>query len=141
MSFEKFDKRDAAAANKAASVTVLKNGLVSLTWRAYTDLGQPDAVQFLFDRSRRVVALESVDKNADGAYAVRKPKDGVKGAVSVRGTAMLEYYGLTVLERYRTTPFMEDGYLCFKMPKTNSGQDPDPKVSADEDDANKESPI
>ena len=145
MAFEAFNKKDAAAANKDAEMTVLSNGLISLTWRAFEMLGQPDAVQFLFDESRSVIALNPVDKDDDNAYATRRPKDGAKGAVSVRGTTMLRYYDLEVSDTYKATPFMEDGYLCFEISPTTSGLSTSdgsaPKISTDDSEPDEVSPF
>lgn len=151
MAFERFDKRDAVAVNKDAQVSVLPNGIVSLTWRAYEEFGRPEAIEFLFDRSRGVVGLVATQKANPNGYAVRLPRDDAKGKVSVRGTALFKYYDVRIPKQIRAEPFFEDGILCFKVvdgsadsvhdESASSGEDAAPQVSTNDSEPKEVSPF
>ena len=106
--------------NKPAEVTVLTNGVISLTWRAYELIGKPEYVEFFFDRDAGVVGIAPADDKSNG-YQVRLPRiadknpSEAKGKVSVRGTAFLKFYGIEPIEKYKAVPSLEDGLLCFEV--------------------------
>ena len=144
MAFEKFDKKVATAVNKDEQVTVLTNGLISLTWRAFEMLGEPQAVEFFYDRARGVVALSPTNKENTDGYAVRLPRDDAKGKVTVRGTALFKYYGIDISKTFKSKPVMEDNLLCFEVPQGTLSdlKVPDsPQISADDSQPNEVKPI
>lgn len=114
MGFERFDKAIAIAVNKDPEVTVLPDGVISMTWRAYEMIGAPKAVEFFYDRERNVMGLAPADDDSNG-YVVRQPRDNARGRVSVRGAAVFKFYDIDIPERFKVRPTMEQGLLCFPV--------------------------
>ncbi|MGJ9413963.1 hypothetical protein ACHAAC_14765 [Aeromicrobium sp. CF4.19] len=114
MGFERFEKSVASAVNKDPEVTVLPDGVISMTWKAYEMLGTPGTVEFFFDRDREVMGLAPAEDEGNG-YMVRRPKAGSKGRVSVRGTSVFKFYAIELLSKHRTVPTMENGLLTFPV--------------------------
>lgn len=114
MGFEKFDKATAIAVNKDPEVTVLPDGVVSMTWRAYEMIGTPRAIEFFFDRDRRMIGLGPADDDSNG-YTVRQPRDSARGRVSVRGAAVFKFYNIDITQKLKVTPTLEQGLLCFPV--------------------------
>lgn len=130
MGFERFDKATAIAVIKDPEVTVLPDGVVSMTWRAYEMIGTPRAVEFFFDRDRRVIGLGPADDDSNG-YTVRQPRDNARGRVSVRGATVFKFYNIDITQKFKVTPTLEQGLLCFPVADVDGRHDtsfPTPSV-------------
>jgi len=89
MSFETF-MRQRAPVTGDPSVTIQKRGTISLNTPAYTALGRPEAIELLFDRDQRLMAMRGVDPEAPSAYPIRPLGRGSTWLVS--GKAFMNYY-------------------------------------------------
>lgn len=112
MSFETF-MRQRAPVTGEPSVTIQKRGTLSLNVPAYSALGSPEAVELLFDRDQRLMALRAVDPSAESAYPIRPLGRGSTWLVS--GKAFTKYYGIETGSAHRWTGRVEDGLLIVDL--------------------------
>lgn len=115
MPFEVFNKRNAPL-TKSPSVTIQKRGLMSLNRAAFALLGEPKAVELLFDRDDRVIGLRPVDEGAAHAYPLR-PQSSKQdtGPLMVAGTAFTQYYEIDTSISRRWVPTLQEGILCIDL--------------------------
>ena len=89
-------------------VTVHQSGVIALSERAYAALGEPAAVDLLYDHEApNKIGLRA---SAEGAYTPRPSQNGKSWLIS--GSAFLRFVGHTPTEtqRYRP-PAITDGVL------------------------------
>jgi hypothetical protein len=91
MAFEVFTKRMARAGDRPY-VTIQRKGIIAFNHAAYTALGEPKAVIFLFDRDTQVVGFRAADPGEEHAYGVRPNTKRTSHLVS--GTLFTRYYGI-----------------------------------------------
>lgn len=115
MPFEVFNKRFAPLA-KAPSVTIQKRGLMSLNRAAYALLGEPKAVELLFDKDERIIGLRPIDDAAAHAYPLRpQSSKSDSGPLILAGTAFTQYYNIDTTVSRRWIPTLRDGVLCIDL--------------------------
>lgn len=115
MAFEVFNKK-LAPLTKGPSVTIQKRGLISINRAAFAMLGEPSAVELLFDRESRVIGLRAIDETAAHAYPLRPQsnKQGT-GPLILAGTAFTQYYEIDTAVSKRWVPTLVDGMLCIDL--------------------------
>ncbi len=64
----------------ALRVTIGPRGVIYMNEAAWEALGEPDAVEMMFDTARQVIGIQKCDGWLDGAFRV-KPKSGTKGKI------------------------------------------------------------
>ena len=113
MSFETF-KRQRAPLTLEAAVTIQKRGTISLNAPAYSALGDPHTVEFLWDHEQRLMGLRKVDVSTDHGYAVRAlGKSGRTFLIS--GAAFTTYYGIETDVARRYIGQMDDDMLVLDL--------------------------
>ncbi|HEY1834907.1 MAG TPA: hypothetical protein VGG08_10745 [Solirubrobacteraceae bacterium] len=112
MAFETFMRQRARATDDPA-VSIQKRGTFSLNGAAYEALGSPEAIELLYDRDRKLVAMRAVDPAAESAYPLRALGKGRTWLAS--GKAFMNYYGLAVDHARRWVAQVEDGMLILNM--------------------------
>jgi hypothetical protein len=136
--FVVFQKRMVPLGQKP-SVTIQKTGILSLNQAAVQALGQPAAVELLYDHNERVVGLRSVAADAEHAFAVTPVSKGANTFV-VSGKSFVRHIGLDTTTAVRRTAYLQDAVLCIdlkdegvvvtggRVPESNSGApaNPDP---------------
>ncbi len=97
--FETF-KRDAAPIKGPPLATIQKRGALTLNRVAFEALGRPAAVEFLYDRERRVVGVRAAEAGAPNSYPARKLREADTRIVAMM--AFLSHYGIdySVTRRY-----------------------------------------
>ena len=101
--FDVFD-RSSAPSPSVPTLTIQRRGMLSLNRGSYEALGKPAAVELLFNRERRAIAIRPADPATPRAYAVRA--QGAAGGSSstylVPGRSFTTHYGIdtTVARRY-----------------------------------------
>jgi hypothetical protein len=93
MAFETF-KRQRVPIGGQPAVTFQRRGTVSLNRAAYDALGEPTTVELLFDRERKLMALNKVATDTAHAYPVRPFGKGNTFLVS--GKAFMKFYGIEI---------------------------------------------
>jgi hypothetical protein len=92
--WETFDRR-AGRLVKTPELTIQAGGSISVNAAAYKALGEPEAVEFLFDSKRNVVGLRKVDKATAHAYPLRGVGKGGTGQTYVASPrAFFSYYDI-----------------------------------------------
>jgi len=91
MSFELFDKQ-AARSDGQATIAVQRKGIISLNRAAWGALGEPRAVQLLFDRELQRIGIRHVDVGSANSYPVRPSSN--KASYLVSGAAFCKHYGI-----------------------------------------------
>ncbi len=81
-------------------------------------LGEPEAVELLFDRRERIVGFRPV--GGDVPHAYRPRKQGHTYNYLVAGPAFTQHYGIDTTVTRRWRPFVEDGMLCIDLTQTGT---------------------
>jgi hypothetical protein len=113
MAFETF-KRQRAPISTEPSVTIQKRGTLSLNMPAYSALGEPKAVELLYDREAHLMALRQTEPGMDSAYVVRPLGKG-NSTWLISGKAFTSYYGIETGVARRWAGRVEEGLLIFDL--------------------------
>lgn len=112
--FEVFTKRMVPLAEKPY-VTIQKRGNIAINRSAHAALGEPAAVELLYDPKDEIIGLRAVSPEVEHAYPLR-PQGGKEiGPYLVAGIAFTKFYRIdtTVARRWRAT--MNDDVLCIDL--------------------------
>lgn len=110
--FQVFTKR-MVPLKKRPYVTIQKKGVISLNASAYHEMGEPEAVEFLFDEDAQIVGLRGVDPNVEHAYGIRENANSTSYLVS--GTAFFKYFNVPLGITRRYDPEIIEGTLCIDL--------------------------
>lgn len=115
MSFEEFQRTDwRRGDHPEPQVTITKGCYLSLNRAAMALLGDPKAVEFLFDPTDRIVGLRAADP--DGANSYRLSRAGAGGRQwQAAARAFIRYYGLEAERSTRRPATLVDGILCVDL--------------------------
>ena len=120
MTFKVFERENYLPPS-SPSVTIQRKGLFSLNAAAMQMLGNPEAIQFLWDRDRRVVGIQAVSVDASNAYPMRRQGTRARlpsahgGPGLVAGTRFTHYIGLDTAVSNRWIPRMEGDILVVDL--------------------------
>ncbi len=89
--FEVFTRRSTPII-KDHYVAIHKRGTISLNRSAVEALGQPEAIQLLFNREKRIIAFRPVEPKTEGAYPLRRQQQSNSWLVA--GQAFLNFYDI-----------------------------------------------
>lgn len=112
--FEVFSKALVPLKRKP-TLTIQKNGVISLNKAAFVTLGAPDAVELLFDQASRTVGVRGVDATAAHAYAVRSVAGPGAAPFVISAMAFLRFYGIQASVSRRWCTYLSDGILCVDI--------------------------
>lgn len=118
--FRKF-RRAYVTSGPVPIVAIRESGRVfGLNLKAYEALGQPKAVEYLYDPNERIIGLRGAERDVPDAYSIRN-HNGKRFEVASK--AFLNHYDIPVSEvggrRYKAE--MTDGVLTIDLK-----QDPQP---------------
>ena len=92
--FETFDRR-AGRYVKTPELTIQASGSISVNSAAYKLLGEPQAVEFLYDTKRNVMGVRKVDPSTAHAYPMRGVgKAGTRQTYVSAPRAFFAYYDI-----------------------------------------------
>jgi hypothetical protein len=114
--FETFTKR-MVPLGKDPYVTIQKRGLLSFNKAAHVALGEPDAVELLFNAHRQVIAVRGVKEDTPHAYRFRQ-LGGQKNNSStyvVGATAFTNHYGIPTNISRRYLVQARDGVIFIDL--------------------------
>jgi hypothetical protein len=89
--FEVFTGRVHPAGDEAA-ITIHRRGLVSVNRAAHAALGEPEAVELLYDRNEQLMAMRGVSAELRHAYPLRRQR--ASSSLLVSGRAFTRCYGI-----------------------------------------------
>jgi hypothetical protein len=110
--FEVFDKK-AIPRSGELQVTIQKTGVIAFNQVAFLALGEPEAVELLYDREEQVVGIRKVDRKIRHAYLVRHNHRGTTHMVA--GQAFTKHYGISTVEGRRWTAVLQGDVLCINL--------------------------
>ncbi len=89
--FEVFTRRSTPIV-KANYVAIHKRGTISLNRSAVEALGEPQAIQLLFNRAKQIIAFRPTDPKTDSAYPLRRQQQSNSWLIA--GQAFLNFYDI-----------------------------------------------
>jgi hypothetical protein len=92
-SFERFDRRSSRFV-KTPQLTLQASGSMSMNAAAHQMMGEPKAVELLYDKEQRVIGLRGVEENAPHAYPVRGIGKNNTGTFVLNSKAFCAYYDI-----------------------------------------------
>lgn len=110
--FEVFDRRTRPVPSQA-TITLQKRGTFSLNRAAFRALGEPEAVELLYDRAERLVGLRNATVDNPFAYPVRKQQNAASYLIA--GKAFAQHYGISVGVTRRWPAQMVEGILAIDL--------------------------
>lgn len=115
MGFEVFEKGSAPVPTVPA-VTIQKRGMFSLNAAAYQLLGEPRAVQFLWDADEKLIALKPTSADDLNGYPARRQTAAkVNSPVVIAGAMFTRFIGLDTTHAKRWTPEKRDDLLIVDL--------------------------
>ena len=115
MPFERY-RRGQARTTASPTLTVQRGGVISFNQAAHELLGEPKAVELLYDPEREIIGLESSDLGAGNAYPVRAGTGKNSMVYMVSGAGFTKFYGIDTDAARRYTAFLtEGGMLCADL--------------------------
>ncbi|MGI8667346.1 MAG: hypothetical protein ACR2N4_15200 [Jatrophihabitans sp.] len=115
--FEVFTKR-LVPLKKTPLLTIQKRGTISLNRSAFVALGEPDAVELLYDRDERVVGLRPVEAAMEHAYPVRSATAKGSGPYVISAIAFTKFYEINTDQSLRWQAHLVGDVLCIDLDST-----------------------
>jgi hypothetical protein len=113
--FEVFTKRLVPLVKQAA-VTIQKRGTMSVNRAAFVAMGEPEAIELLYDPTEKIIGMRPVPAETEHAYPVRAQSSKKEdGPYLVAGTAFTRYYGIDTTVSKRWPVEMQDDVLCLDL--------------------------
>ena len=112
--FETFTRRMIPLVKKPF-VTIQKRGTMSFNKAAHVALGEPEAVELLYDKKNNVMGIRAVDPSVTHAYPMRAQAKKEVGPYIVSGSAFTKYYGIATGEARRFAAEVQDGILVVDL--------------------------
>ena len=112
--FEVFTRRMVPLVKQPA-VTIQKRGNISINRAAFVALGEPQAVELLYDPTERIVGFRGVPVDTEHAYPMRPQGQKEDGPYIVAGMAFTKYYAIDTTISRRWPAAMQDDILCIDL--------------------------
>jgi hypothetical protein len=100
---------------KQPTVTLQKRGTLSFNKAAHVAMGSPEAVELLYDRTRKIIGIRPVAPEVEHAYPMRSQGNKDDGPYIVSGAAFTKYYGINTDEARRWSVVIDDGVLLIDL--------------------------
>ena len=112
--FQTFKKR-MVPLTKAPYVTIQRRGTMSFNRAAYAALGEPAAVELLYDPDEKIMGFRGIEPEVEHAYSIRPVGGSNDNTYMVSGRAFTQFFNIdtAIARRYRV--YAEDGVLCLDM--------------------------
>ncbi len=106
MTFEAYDRTLDRWTNRRAAVSIRKGGAIALNFLAFRVIGNPEAVQLLFDRAGKQIGIKPCHAEDEHAFKVYSPGRNGRAdkSASIHARGFLRYYKIAY----------EDGARRFK---------------------------
>ncbi|UQX89410.1 hypothetical protein M6D93_05240 [Jatrophihabitans telluris] len=112
--FEIFTKR-MVPLKRAPCITIQKRGAISINKSAFLALGEPDAVELMYDRAEHRVGLRAADPRLDHAYPVRQSGGGDNGPFVISAVAFTHFYDIDTSQSLRWEALLIDDVLYIDL--------------------------
>ncbi len=111
--WERLDRKANPRGKTTPQVSIQKRGQLMLNAPAFNALGQPTAVELLFDREEQTIGMRQVDPEVPYAYPVKKHKQAASYMVAFATFA--HYFGVSLEETRRYGATMEEDTLVIDL--------------------------
>jgi hypothetical protein len=111
--FEVFDKR-AAGVSKHPRATIQRGGMFSFNKAAYALMGEPEAVELLYDRENERIAFRPVESGRPRSFPIRS-QGKTSQTLMVAGRAFTKYYDLDTSQARRYPVEMQGDMLVLDL--------------------------
>ena len=111
--FETFKKR-MVPLKKAPFVTIQKRGTRSFNAAAHAALGNPEAVELLYDPSEKIIGVRAVAPEVEHAYPLRSPSQKDQSFI-LSGRAFTRYYDIPTDISTRYPAYLDGDILCIDL--------------------------
>ena len=112
--FEVFTARTTVRSTEPL-VTVHKRGTISLNSSAWSAIGEPTAVELLYDPEHRVIGLRPAGPDAEHAYPVRSSSGTGRPPYLVSAIAFTKFYKISTEHSLRWHATVEQNVLCVQL--------------------------
>lgn len=113
MPFEVFNKRGAPV-SKEPTVSVLRGGPIALNKAAVEAMGEPPAVELLFDREQQRIGIRGVSDQARHAYPLRNTASNTSQYL-ISGVAFTKFYDINTDVSRRYPAYMTGNMLTVDV--------------------------
>ena len=110
--FQTFTKRLVPLVKKPA-VTIQKRGTISMNKAAHAALGEPPAVELLYDPEEKVVGFRGIDPSESHAYPLRTTPGETSFILS--GRAFTKYFQIATEVSTRYDAALDGDVLCVDL--------------------------
>ncbi len=111
--FEVFTRRSSRPSATEAMMTIQKRGTFSLNRAAFEGMGEPEAVELLYDGGERLIGLRPVAASVKHAYPVRKQPNAASYLLA--GNAFCAHHGIPVGESRRYNATIVEGMMVVDL--------------------------
>lgn len=111
--FESFDRK-AAGVSPHPYVTIQRKGPFSFNRAAYKLLGEPEAVELLFDKRQRVIGFRPISPEKAKAFPVRAQGKNAANFM-VAGQSFAQHYELDTSVARRYPVYLDEGILILDL--------------------------
>lgn len=94
-------------------MTITQRGCLLLNRAARAAMGEPEAVELLYDQAERIVGLRPVPVETPHAFRVGISGDGAWGSIGALG--FVRHYGIDRSVARRRLAYLDDGVLCVDL--------------------------
>jgi hypothetical protein len=111
--FEVYERQRVAPSSEPV-ITIQKKGIFRLNRAAYDAVGGPEAVELLYNRDKRLIAMRKAKPGLPRAFALlTRSTHGDSWYISGRG--FLRFYGIEVTRSVRRQARVENGMLVIDL--------------------------
>lgn len=114
--FEVFDRKSKPVATQPL-VTLQASGTFSMNRAAYEALGNPEAVDLLYDREERVVGFRAADKEDAHSYPIKPQQNSLN--YQTAGRAFCTYYNIETGSARRFAARMFEDILAIDLKESS----------------------
>jgi hypothetical protein len=97
------------------TVTLQKNGAISLNRASFVILGSPAAVELLYDKETRTIGMRGVDAEVEHGYAVRAVAGPGSAPFVISGLSFLRFYKVEQAVSRRWIAYSDGDVLCIDV--------------------------
>lgn len=125
----KFDRR-ASPITDEAFITIQRRGTFSVNRAAREAIGEPEAIELLYDADERVIGFRPVDPALPHAYRLRK--QGRSNSWIIGGQAFTKTFKIDTEAAVRYAATIEDGVLVVDLKRPGADATVHRKKSSDD---------
>jgi hypothetical protein len=111
--FEVYERQRVAPSAEPV-ITIQKKGIFRLNRAAYDAVGAPEAVELLYNRDKRLIAMRKAKPGLPRAFALLT-RDSHGDSWYISGRGFLRFYGIEVARSVRRQAHVENGMLVIDL--------------------------